>query len=333
MRMHTLIILAALLSSQSPPRPIAPPLALRSPLHRIGEIRYTQKPLLSGGTFREYAQAAFDDQGVPFSPGKLKPGDAIFVSMNYLDFFLDHVVPMIRTPFVLITSNGNGTIDERYLPYLENPLLAAWFGKNMTLTHPKTRIIPSGIYPAHYGDARSAYALLNQHWRTLSLSTFFKEKANRAYFNMNLRSHPCRPPLEKFFQGQPYCLIKRQVPFEEFMDDLAHSRFVISPRGTNFDCARTWEALYAGSIPVVEAHGIEKVYEDLPVLIVPDLAQVTQEFLGKEFERMKTKTYKLAKLYANYWHDQIDRARLEAFLNAPQNAEVDFPIEKMDQEP
>ena len=314
---HTLLILAALLSPQDPPRPITPPLALRSPLYRNGELRYTQYPLLSGGTFRAYAQVAFDDQGLSLAPGKLKPGDTIFVSMNYLNFFLNHVVPMIRTPFVLITSNGDGAIDEQYLPYLENPLLTAWFGKNMTLDHPKAHIIPMGIYPAHYRNARSAYPLLNQYWKAVSQETFFKDKPTSAYFNMNLRSHPCRPPLEKFFQGQPYCLIKKQVPFEEFIDDLANSRFVISPRGTNFECARTWEALYAGSIPVVEAHGIEKVYEDLPVLIVADLTQVTQEFLDEAFEKMKTKSYNLAKLYANYWFDQIDRARLEAFLSTP----------------
>ena len=92
---------------------------------------------------------AFDEAGDPFKPWKIKAGDAIFVSMNYLNFFLDHVLPMIDTPFVLITSNGDGTIDERYLPYLENPVLAAWFGRNVTQSLSATMIwAQSGEFPS-----------------------------------------------------------------------------------------------------------------------------------------------------------------------------------------
>lgn len=37
-------------------------------------------------------------------------------------------------------------------------------------------------------------------------------------------------------------------PFDQYVYDLAHSRFVVSPPGNGPDCHRTWEALYLGAI-------------------------------------------------------------------------------------
>jgi len=38
---------------------------------------------------------------------------------------------------------------------------------------------------------------------------------------------------------------------ENYLATLSRSKFVLSPMGNGLDCHRTWEALYAGSIPVV----------------------------------------------------------------------------------
>ena len=86
---------------------------------------------------------------------------------------------------------------------------------------------------------------------------------------------------------------------------MQHSKFVLSPRGFGIDCHRTWEALYAGSIPVVESCGIDQVYEGLPVIIVDDLRKVTLEDLDREYELMKTREYDLDRLFVDYWLKKI----------------------------
>ena len=86
---------------------------------------------------------------------------------------------------------------------------------------------------------------------------------------------------------------------------MAHYKFALSPRGWGPDCYRTWEALLVGTIPIVRrcqfdmylvrsddvvdsgmkctitspAGGeLDKLYQDLPVLIIDNWEELTDEF-------------------------------------------------------
>jgi hypothetical protein len=147
----------------------------------------------------------------------------------------------------------------------------------------------------------------------LSMDLFFCPKPIHTYLNIDPRNHASRLPVMDYFATQSYCKIESKKPFKEFLEDLTEARFVLSPRGVNIDCFRTWEALYAGSIPVVESWGIDPVYDDLPILIVKDLTKVTKDDLDEAFESMKTKSFNLDKLHADYWFEKIEEARTECF--------------------
>ena len=77
------------------------------------------------------------------------------------------------------------------------------------------------------------------------------------------------------------------------------------------DCHRTWEALYTGTIPIVISSSINELYEDLPVLIVPDWDSITKEFLEQKYEeiqnKLKNNEYNMDKLYFEYWKNMIER--------------------------
>ena len=90
------------------------------------------------------------------------------------------------------------------------------------------------------------------------------------------------------------------------MEDLASSKFVISPRGNGLDTHRIWEALYVGSFPVVKTSSLDPLYADLPIVIVQDWTDVTEEFLNQKYLEFTSKTYLYDKLYTDFWFNWIN---------------------------
>ena len=281
------------------------------PLVLFSEQR-SDYPLLSVDTFLAVADHVVEVTLQRFDPLKVKPGDIVFVASPSVQMFLKKVLPKIQSNFVMITSNSCGTVTDRYLSYLEDPHLVAWFGMNITFSHPKIHPIPLGIpesrYP-NYPEIVKRVEILKAIEQDLSLDLFFKPKPIHTYLNINTCSNCKRSVVRDYFAAQSYCKVEAIKPFHEYMEEVKNSRFVLSPRGANIDCYRTWETLYAGSIPVVESLGIDRVYEDLPVVIVEDLTAVTQEQLDEAFEALKDRAFKLEKLHADYWFNELKKAQ------------------------
>ena len=98
--------------------------------------------------------------------------------------------------------------------------------------------------------------------------------------------------------------VKREsgVPLNKFLSELRKSTFVLSPAGNGIECHRTWESILVGTIPImlgspyrpvckhdnnVFCEGYKELYKDLPVIIVRDWNEVTEDFLRKKLEEFK----------------------------------------------
>jgi hypothetical protein len=79
-------------------------------------------------------------------------------------------------------------------------------------------------------------------------------------------------------------------------------KYVISPHGNGLDCHRTWESLALGCIPIIKTSPLDRMFEGLPVLIVKNWSDITQELLNN-FNPSKY----LDKLRLNYWKDLLDK--------------------------
>ncbi len=200
-----------------------------------------------------------------------------------------------------MTGAGLGTIDARYLVSIEDPKIGHWFGAHMTLCHPKATPLPLGV--PWYAKMHSLQ-LLEDYANRLSPDSFFLNKPVFIYANWTF-THQDRAHLLDYFSSMPRCVVSKNISFASYLKHLASSRFVISPRGLNIDCFRTWEALYTGSIPVVESLGLDAVYEDLPIIVVTDLSKITEPQLEEEWEKLKGRAFKLEKLKCDYWFNQI----------------------------
>lgn len=90
-----------------------------------------------------------------------------------------------------------------------------------------------------------------------------------------------------------------------------HYPLWLSPRGNGFDCHRTWESLYLNTIPIVWNSTLNPLYLDLPIIVINDWNEITEEYLLaklKEITQNKMATpspYRFEKLKFKFWKDQI----------------------------
>lgn len=112
--------------------------------------------------------------------------------------------------------------------------------------------------------------------------------------------------VDELFVDKPYCLWpERRLPFVDYMKQMAQCKFTLSPRGYGPDTYRTWEALLAGSIPIVKSSPLDTLYADLPVLIIDDWTVLTQEYLEQKYGEITSKKWSIEKLFVDYWIAQI----------------------------
>ena len=116
----------------------------------------------------------------------------------------------------------------------------------------------------------------------------------------------------QYFINKPYCFYSPAKTFDSYIRDLLDVRFSVSPRGNGLDCHRTWEALYMGAIPIVKESPMDSLFEELPVLIVKDWQEITEDFLQNKYQKIMLSCPKDEKLYADYWKTLFDSYKNKA---------------------
>ena len=76
------------------------------------------------------------------------------------------------------------------------------------------------------------------------------------------------------------------MDYESYLKTLSTYKYSISPKGNGIDCHRTWEALYLNCIPIVESNSINELYEDLPVIIIEDWNNITEDIILRKFNEI-----------------------------------------------
>lgn len=264
------------------------------------ENRPSSAPFVSGDTFRAFSDHIFDETSYEFDPDKVRSGQTVFVKTDFLGFFLEKYFPKISQPFVLITHNSDAPIPGSYAGVLKEKNIIAWFGQNVEgMVHHKLHPIPIGV--------------ANQRWPHGNIKTFkslrqragYGVKKVLAYLNFELKTHPIRSVVHQYFKKLKFCKAEAKRKFEDYLLDMSQSQFVISPRGNGLDCHRTWESLLMGSYPIIQSSASDCLFNGLPVVIVSDWDEVTEEFLQKKYIELSSQSHEMEKIYFPYWENLI----------------------------
>jgi hypothetical protein len=84
--------------------------------------------------------------------------------------------------------------------------------------------------------------------------------------------------------------------FDVYLNELASCKFAAAPRGNGLDTHRLWESLYLGSYPIVKTSFLDSLYADLPVVIIEDWSQVTEEFLKEKYIELNSRSFNYEKM-------------------------------------
>lgn len=266
--------------------------------------RLPSTPFITGDTFRFFSDHAYDELDTSLDPGQIQPGNTIFVKTDYLGDFFQKIHPHIAHPYILISHNSDHPAPDKYAEFLKDDKLLAWFAQNYDgYPSPKMHPIPIG--------------LANSHWKHGNFEEILKTKKKKflkwhlAYLNITTQTFSEeRKKVVDLFKTQSYCLKKKTRNYRTFLNDIASSCFIISPRGNGLDTHRFWEALYMGSIPIVKSSSLDPLYKKFPVLIVSNWEKVTQKLLKKNISYHSQKKDLSEKLFIYYWLDQINMHRL-----------------------
>ncbi|MCH9690375.1 MAG: hypothetical protein K0U10_06980 [Gammaproteobacteria bacterium] len=276
--------------------------------------RRSSTPYLSGDTFRHMCNHIFDETNITFRPAAVKKGDIIFVRNDVLNLFFSKYHPHVPNPYILVTHSGIFGVPSKYVNYLEDSKIIAWFGHNPDSVHSKFHPIPLGLANYHWPHGKFE--------KIINAQNHFPNFRNDAKTYVNFRIHTnqaVRIPILNHFKTQSFSIVKSNRSYDLYLQDLGQTTFVVSPPGAGLDCHRNWEALYLKSIPIIKHSQLDPLFEDLPVILVDNFEVITEDYLMNQLQLIKEKNYNFEKLYAPYWFNRIRQVQREYLTQQDNN--------------
>ena len=238
-----------------------------------------------------------------------------YCKIDHVLHFLDTVGGYIKSPFVLVTHNGDLPVSQQLVDYAKSvPFLKKWFGQNINC-NPDSLVhsIPIGLendynFPelqkrrklrdkvvqeAATPTIPSRLLYLNYSFSTNRIEREYAWKASKANLKKETITDKCVDSIS-------------QSEYISWLDDVAHHHYVLCPKGNGLDTHRLWETLYLGRIPIVKIDTNNTYYEQLPILFVNDWSEVTEHLLRENINRFSiTENFNIETLKFSWWKEKI----------------------------
>ncbi len=272
---------------------------------------HSSKPISSIKEFKDY----------DFS--KLFENCSLYVCSSAIPEFAK-MLDTINVKFYLVSGDADETCpndifpnDEDFIKFIENDKIISWYAQNCIRDHPKLFKLPIGLdYHSNVGHLEMSPI---DHEKLMvnikEQSKPFYEREIKCYSNFHFvidssrYGYDRKDAIEKIPKELMFYEPTRVNREESFKNQIKYA-FVVSPHGNGLDCHRTWEALYLNIIPIVLSSSINEIYEDLPVLIINDWNEISEEFLKNKYLEILNKKergeYNMDKLYLDYWLNMIN---------------------------
>lgn len=229
---------------------------------------------------------------------KLNEGDVIYTHTFYAKQLFD-ILDVIGKPVYIITHNADEPAD-----WIPPDCVIHWWSQNVGLNHPKIESIPIGLENNRWWKGLRKRAKMEEMIKgTLSHNKLI-------YMNHNIKNNRAqRQRPYELFGKSPWMTVhhgKNGLRFDEYLINVSNHKFMICPEGSGIDCHRFWECLYLGTIPVVKKCINVMFYKHLPVLIINDWDELSEDFLWNYYNTVKHDWSKIQhQLTFGYWKDKI----------------------------
>jgi len=175
--------------------------------------------------------------------------------------------------------------------------IAIWYTTNLNCEHPKIRLIPFGIN--HDGPEAEAIEFVSGR---------NNNKGKLLYLNFQDNSVE-RMLCRRVYSQQKWVTVIPQpnLPYWEYLNQLSQHVFCLVPISCGIDCYRIWECLYLGVIPILQDNyfGRTLLSYDLPVLVVDNIYNLSEDLLRKVSKEFSFPTEISEKAKLSYWRNTI----------------------------
>lgn len=277
--------------------------------YHIMRYRPTSYPYITGDAFRSLADHIFDEE-TTFDPSHVKTGDIVFVGSPKMIEYFSEIHPNIENKYILVQHNGDIEVDKKIASFIDDKIIN-FYAQIVLKRNPKIIPIPIGIENRHHG---------------IEGFTFFLERKQSIYkipkifYHFNVATNPQQriPALKYFDEHSLMDTIHSFVPYGSYKDILNKYMFTVSPPGNTLGSHRTWEALYARTIPIVKRTVDAEACVDLgmPIWIVDDWAELDdycEISLSKRYHSMM-RDARFDTVYMTYWKERIMHEKKVALL-------------------
>lgn len=274
----------------------------------------------------------------------IKSGDIVWIRGRFVYDFYKLILPKIKNKFVLVISDGDESFPENsklnsseIKNFINNPKIIHIFAQNCVYNSSnKVSHLPIGLdlHTIAYKSPDGAWgekgmpleqeADLNNILNTLK-PTYQRQQQQKAFVDFQL-SDSMHGEHQRYLQcGEDrVAIFNRLLPtglIDYAKDRMRRSdlwkikgqyAFSISPHGNGLDCHRTWEDLILGCIVIVKTSPLDPLYKGLPVVIVKDWSEITQQNMNLWLDQYKdafTNHIYRKKLTNSYWLNKIYLAR------------------------
>ena len=235
-----------------------------------------------------------------FDISKLKDGDIIFVKSDYIfnGMFQANYLNSIKTKFILISGVSSYSVDEGVQTYkniLNNENLIKWFCTNPPIEkHEKLEWLPIGFEEKEREGGNQE--LLKSFYKN---EYIWEDKKDKIYIPYHGPSHQSRKNNIEIISNLINVEVeKNKLDFTSYLKKMSEYKFVLSLRGSGWDCHRHYEALLVNSVPIIDGGPIINalIENNLPAINTSDIKNISYNNLYK-FEKEK--------LLTSYYTDKI----------------------------
>jgi len=306
-----------------------------SPLYLFGETesnkmnismivkKISSRGILNSCNIKSSKPYSSNNQLLNYNFNEVFEGCTIYIC-NYAISHFATVMNSIKNKFILVSGDSDCTVpnelfpnNDLFLNFINNSKIIHWYAQNCVLEHPKLSKIPIGLdyhtmsdKNTNWGEQISPNEQENMLNYINNQSKPFFEREIKCYSNfhfcMETKYGFDRKDALKNINPDLIYYEQNKVKREDTWKNQSNYAFVISPHGNGLDCHRTWEALCLGCIPIVKKSGISDLFDELPVLIIDDWKNITNELLIETINKFKDITFNYDKLLLKYWIDKIN---------------------------
>jgi len=243
--------------------------------------------LVSGYEFYILSKRSFCPR-YPEKKEHIEEGDLVFVN---LDSFSELLKNLPENKFRLITHNSDNKFTEYHYNLIKDKV-SKIYAINCIIKNDFIQKIPLGFVDTFYKPHENLKKI-EEEKNTKSIFVYMNFSINT---NINERTNCFNT-----FSNEKWVTKEQNLATLDFYRQLSKSQYSLSPEGTGIDCHRVYESLLFDTIPVIKSGLLDDFYSKLPILIVKDWSEVSENFLKENYEVFKNKL-KYWKINYPNWH-------------------------------